>query len=169
MRKPDSLRALLLATVPGLQTNPETLAIYVDGGRIVGGGGATLSFEYRYTLTAVLESFGGDLDMVAVPVLAWIAEQQPELLDRPDAEPFSFRSELLDGETSDVSLSIALTEAVIVTPREGGGYGVAAVAPPPRHEFDRFDGVPCGAKLWRLFFGDDLVERSSDPAAGPPP
>jgi len=50
MRKPDSLKALLLATVPGLDKSPERLALFIDRGQIVGGNGRSLSFEYRYTL-----------------------------------------------------------------------------------------------------------------------
>ncbi|MFT3967100.1 MAG: phage tail protein [Sphingobium sp.] len=97
MRKPDSLKKLLLATVPGLATNPESLALFIDNGGIVGGNGRSLSFEYRYQLNAVIEAYAGDDDAVMVPILAWIAEHQPELLNKPGAEPFTFEAEILTG------------------------------------------------------------------------
>ena len=163
MKKPESLKKLLLATVPGLADNPETLQIFVDRGRIAGGGGRTLSFEYRYAVNVVLEGYSGEIDAVTVPVLAWLAENQPELLDKPNAEPFAFEAELLDGKASDISITIELTEAVLVVPREGGGYGVSHPAAPARHDVDRFADVPCGAKLWQLSFGPDIVAQTSDP------
>jgi hypothetical protein len=167
MKKPDSLKKLLLATVPGLVDSPETLQIFVDRGRIAGGGGRTLSFEYRYAVNVVLEAYAGDIDAVTVPILAWLAENQPELLDKPTAEPFAFEAELLDGKASDISITIELTEVVLVTPREGGGYGVSHPATPVTRALDRFADVPCGAKLWQLSLGRDIVAQTTDPAFVP--
>ena len=167
MNKPDSLRRLLIATVPGLKDNPERLEIHVDGGRVVGGGGRTLSFEYRYTLNLVVQEFTGSTDDIAVPVLAWLAEHQPDLLNRAGAEPFTFEMDLLDDDTRDVSINLDLTEVVIVRPNPAGGFTVqhpdASAAPP----LDAFEGVPCGAKLWQLFLRDELVAQTSDPAFKP--
>ncbi|USI72716.1 phage tail protein [Sphingomonas morindae] len=168
MKKPESLRRLLAAAVPYLTANPDRLAVFVDGGQIAGGGGADLTFEYRYTLTAVIEEYDGDPDLLMVPVLAWLAEQQPELLEKAEARPFRFTMELLDGEASDIEIKIeGMAEGVIVTPRAGGGYGVAAVPERPGHGFDRFPDVPCGARLWQLLMGADMVARTSDPAFRP--
>lgn len=167
MEKPESLRKLLLATVPGLRQNPERLALFVDKGEIHGGNGSSLSFEYRFTLNLVIESYAGDMAALMVPVLAWIAENQSELIGGPDARPFRFEAEILDDESRDISIFIDLRESVIVVPREGGGYGVRPapiIAPASRN---RFDGVPGGAKLWQLFLNDTLVAQTSDPAFQP--
>lgn len=53
-----------------------------------------------------------------ISIRAWIAEQQLNLLQGDDPEPFGFESELLDADTADVSITIELTEAVRVTPKE---------------------------------------------------
>lgn len=167
MQKPESLRKLLLATVPGLGQNPERVAVFIDKGEIHGGHGRSLSFEYRFTLNLVIESYAGDMDALIVPVLAWISENQPELIGGPDAQPFRYEAEILDDESRDVSIFIDLREAVIVVPREGGGFGVKPapiISPAAR---DRFDGVPSCTKLWQLFLNDTLVAQTSDPAFQP--
>ncbi len=167
MEKPESLRKLLLETVPGLKQNPERLALFIDKGGIHGGHGRSLSFEYRFTLNLVIESYAGDMAALVVPVLAWIAENQPELIGGPDAQPFRYEAEILDDESRDVSIFIDLREAVIVVPREGGGYGVKPapiISPASR---DRFDAVPNCTKLWQLFLNDCLIAQTGDPAFGP--
>lgn len=157
MRKPESLKALLLATVPGLADNPERLAMFVDRGRIVGANGRSLSYEYRYTLNVVVEGFAGDPDTLMVPVLAWIAEHQPALVAIPNGEPFSFEAEILDTETTDVSISIELSEPVLVAARDGGGYVVSHPAPPAPRAADTFSGIEGAVQLWQVFLNDVLV------------
>lgn len=166
MKKPDSLKRLLLQTVPQLAENPENLALYVDEGKVAATSGKTLSFEYRYKLNLVAQDFAGDRNALVVPLLAWIAQVQPDLLDRPDAEPFTFECELLDADTSDISITLDLTERVAVRPREGGGYEVTHLDDPTPADLDRFDGV-CGVNLWQLFLRDELIAQSSLPAPTP--
>lgn len=166
MKKPDSLKRLLLLTVPQLAENPETLALYVDEGKVAGRTGASLSFEYRYKLNLVAQDFAGDRNALMVPLLAWIAQVQPDLLDRPNAEPFSFECELIDDDTSDISITLDLTERVAVRPREGGGYEVTHLDDPTPADLDRFDGV-CGVALWQLFLRDELIAQSSLAAPAP--
>lgn len=161
MRKPDSLKELLIATVPGLADNRETLALFIDNGSIVGGNGRSLSFEYRYRLNVVIEAYAGDDDAIMVPVLAWIAQHQPELIGRPNATPLSFEAEILDKDSRDVSITIQLTEPVIVNRRDGGGYEVSHPAPPPPASLDQFDSVPWGTKLWQLFLNEQLIATPS--------
>lgn len=157
MKKPDSLKKLLLATVPGLKDNPECLTLFVDKGEIHGGHGASLSFEYRYTVNIVLESYAGDMDALTVPVLAWIAENEHILMGAPDAQPFRFEAEILDDESRDVSIFIDLREAVLVIPRDGGGYGVKPAPHIKPADRERFPGVASGAKLWQIFLNDTLL------------
>lgn len=165
MKKPDSLRRLLIQTVPQLAANPETLALYVDEGKVAARTGASLSFEYRYKLNLVAQDFAGDRNALIVPLLAWIAQVQPDLLDRPDAEPFSFECELLDADTSDISITLDLTERVAVRTRAEGGYEVVHLDDPTPADLDRFEGV-CGINLWQLFLRDELIAQSSLPEPG---
>lgn len=167
MKKPEGLHRLLLATVPGLSANAERLTMFVDKGRVASGPGRHLSFEYRYTLAIVIQDYAGDVDAITIPILAWIAEQQPELLKSGDGEPFEFEAEIQNGSTADVSISMELTERVRVTPRPGGGYDVQHLDAVPAADLDRFPGV-CGQNLWQLFLRDHLIAETTDPAFVPP-
>ncbi|TCP95281.1 tail completion protein R (GpR) [Sphingomonas sp. PP-F2F-A104-K0414] len=161
MKKPDTLRRTILSFVPTLAADPAKLSFFVDKGRIAARAGGTLSLEYRYTLNVVIEDYAGDVDDLMVPLLAWIAEQQPDLFEGTDPEPFAFESELLDADRADVSISVELTEAVRVTPKEGGGFDADHLEE-PRH-LDEFPGICC-VNLWQLFMRDQLVAQTSDPA-----
>lgn len=161
MKKPETLRTLLLAAVPGLKTKPENLAMFVDKGRIAARAGGTLSLEYRYTLNIVVQDYAGAVNDIMIPILAWIADHQPDLLQGNDPEPFGFESELLDADTADVSIMIELSEAVRVTAKDGGGYDATHLA--ELHDGDGFHDVCC-VNLWQLFLRDDLVAQTSDPA-----
>lgn len=158
MKKPDSLRKVLEAFVPALASDPAKLSLFIDKGRISARAGS-LSLEYRYTLNVVVQDFAGDPDMIMVPVLAWITQHQPDLLQRADAEPFRFESELLDADTSDVSIYIELDEAVRVTAKDGGGF--TAVRDDAPADPDSF-GIGC-VPLWQLFLNGDIAAQTSDP------
>ena len=161
MRKADSLRRWLTAFLPELATNADRLQIYVEGGNIMTRKSATLSFVYAYTLKALFTDFSGDSDRLMVPVLAWIEKEQPSLLMSSDSQPFSFEAELLDGDLSDVELSIDLTETVLVIPRpDGSGYDVTHPAEPT---FNQFDGVT--SSFWQGFGGTELLAQTDDPDA----
>jgi len=165
VRKPDQLRRVLLRAVPALAADPDRLAIFADAGEIAARHGATLSFEQRYRLTVVVQDFAGDVAAIFVPLLAWIAEAQPDLLAKPDGKAFGYEAEILDAERSDVEVTLDLTERVAVTRTGGGGYEVRYLDL-PEADRDRFDGVD--ANLWQLFLRDQLVAQTTDPAFVPP-
>lgn len=151
MRQIESLRALLVRAVPALAADPSKLAIFVDRGRI-GARLGNLSFEYRYSVNLVIEDYAGDQDAVIVPIIAWIAEHQPELLQRQDSEPFGFESEWLAKDLHDLSITIDLTERVAVRRVEGGvttEHLTETITP------DIFPGAE-GARLWQGL-AEDLV------------
>ncbi|USU08899.1 phage tail protein [Sphingomonadaceae bacterium OTU29MARTA1] len=142
MKKADDLKKLLLKSVASLAQSPENLTLFVDRGSIACRAGS-LSFEYRYTLNIVVQDFAGSIDTLIVPILGWIAENQPELLQKSDSQPFSFESEILDGDLSDVSIDIALSERVRITPGEDahGKPGVHATHLDDTLPHDAFPGV----------------------------
>lgn len=161
MRKADSLRRWLTAFLPELATHADRLQIYVEGGSILTRRSDTLSFVYAYTLKALFTDFAGDSDRLMVPVLAWIEKEQPQLLVARDSQPFSFEAELLDGDLSDVELSIDLTETVLVIPRaDGSGYDVTH---PDEPNFDGFAGVT--ASFLQGFGNAELMVETTDPVA----
>lgn len=154
MRKADSLRRWLTAYLPYLKTHPDRLQIYVEGGRIAARKSRTLSFVYRYTLKVGIWEYAGDSDHIMVPILAWIEKEQRELLRRDDSDPFEFEAELLDGDVSDILISIDLTEPVLVLPRQdGSGYDIEH---PPEPEFpDTFAGAT--ASFQQAFANDEQI------------
>lgn len=154
MRKADSLRRWLTAYLPYLKTHPDRLQIYVEGGRIAARKSRTLSFVYRYTLKVGIWEYAGNSDHIMVPLLAWIEKEQRELLRREDSDPFEFEAELLDGDVSDILISINLTEPVLVLPREdGSGYDIEH---PPEPELPiTFAGVT--ASFQQAFANDEPI------------
>jgi hypothetical protein len=159
MRKPASLKTLLLQTVPGLAAAPERLALFTDKGKVRCRATGNLAFEYAYTLNVVIEDYTGDIDGIFVPLLAWIERNEPELMKRDPQEPFEFECEILDTDHADVSINIELTERVLLTPNEAGGL-VAVHLPEPSF-VDEFDGVG-RPLLLRLLLGDDVVAEHQD-------
>lgn len=161
MKKAESLKELLLASVPALADDPAKLAVFVDKGKVSAVRSHTLAFELGYTVTIWIEAFGGDPDGLFVPVLAWIAENQPELIGRPDSEPFAFESELLDGDSADITIEIELTERVLVERRGNGKLRTVHVddAPTP----DVFVGAE-GVNLWQTVLDDQVAGDGPRPA-----
>lgn len=164
MRKADSLRKWLTNWLPELRTHPDRLALYVEGGHISARQSKTPTYVYAYTLKIGLWDFAGSADRVIVPLMAWIEREQPQLLRKQDSQPFSFEAELLDSDTTDLLLSIDLTELVLVIPRtDGSGYDIDH---PPEPDFtDAFAGLDPAPLLWQLFAGPELLMESADPAA----
>ncbi|KQM88467.1 hypothetical protein ASE67_01530 [Sphingomonas sp. Leaf23] len=152
MQKPESLRQLLFATALGGQA--EKLATFIDRGRVECRRGANLTFKYYYTLNLVVQGYAGSVDALMVPILAWVAEQQPDLLDRAPNEPFVFESELLDADTADVSIELELSELVLVE-RTGKSEFKATHVPEPIIA-DAFPGV-CGVSLLQGLLDDGMT------------
>ena len=142
MKKPEGLRRLLLATA--LKDQPEKLQLFVDRGGVTCRRGRNLAFTYGYTLNVVVEGYTGEVDALMVPILAWVAEQQPDLLDKPPYRPFEFESELLDANSADVSINIELTENVLVDRTGRSDWSARHLDEPVIA--DAFPGV-CGVSL----------------------
>ena len=116
MNKPESLRAHLLANVAEFKHNPDRLLIFVDNGKVRCTAAHTLSFEYSFDLQIILTEFAGHPDSVFLPILAWLSVNQSELLENLDKvkNGIQFEADILDKEKVDLSITLALTEKVIV-------------------------------------------------------
>ncbi|MCG9095302.1 phage tail protein [Laribacter hongkongensis] len=102
MDKPASLRAALKAALPELARNPDTLQLFVESGQLAATAGASLSWEYRYTL---------------VVLLTWLRQQQPDLLQNRERlqDGLRFDVDILKHGCVDLQVKLKLTERVIVT------------------------------------------------------
>lgn len=126
MNKPNSLRAHLLAVVPELHKNPDRLLVFIDNGTIRSTAAPGLSFEYSYTLNIILTDYAGHPDAVAIPLLAWLLVNQPELLTNLEKgkTAIAFEADVLDNSKVDLSLKLPLTERVIVKKQDDGSLQV---------------------------------------------
>ncbi|MEF4723189.1 phage tail protein [Escherichia coli] len=116
MLKPDSLRKALTESVPVLSKNPEMLRLFIDNGKINSTLAASLSFEKQYTLNVVVKDFTDDFDLLLVPVLAWLREQQPDIMASEEGRKkgFTWYADINTDNSFDVSISLLLTERTIV-------------------------------------------------------
>ena len=116
MLKPKSLRHALNNAVPVLKDNPEMLRIFIDSGVIAATLAASLSFENRYTLNVMVTDFRGDLDLLLVPVEAWLRENQPDIMttDEGKKHGFTYIADINNDESHDISISLKLTERTTV-------------------------------------------------------
>ena len=132
MKKPDSLRKALTNAVPALRTNPDMLRLFVDNGKIAATLAASLSFEKQYTLNVVVTDFTGDIDLLLVPVMAWLRENQPDIMttDEGQKKGFTWYADINNDSSADISISLLLTERTIVT-EKGGALYVKTLDEPP--------------------------------------
>lgn len=116
MLKPASLRNALYDAVPVLRTNPDMLRLFVDNGKIAATLAASRSFEKQYTLNVVVTDFTGDFDLLLVPVMAWLREQQPDIMttDEGQKKGFTFYADINNDSSFDISISLLLTERTLV-------------------------------------------------------
>ncbi len=131
MLKPKLLRQALTDSLPLLQTNPERLKMFVDGGRIVSTLSPSLSFENQYTLTLFIEDFPDDVDYLFVPILAWLREHQPDIMATEEKRRTGFihKVDVISDVLSDIRIDLQLTERVIVKEVDGALHVNHALEP----------------------------------------
>lgn len=157
MKKPLTLRRHLEASVPHLKRHPDKLHLWIDEGSVASKLGRSLSYEWRYTVTLLFTDFGDSPDTLIVPLLAWIAANQYDLLADPEkrTRAIVFESEVIDHEKIDFQVKLQLTERVIVN-ATAGGWQCEHVDEPPLPETD-------GVVPWQVFLKGELIGESADP------
>ncbi|CAD0322577.1 phage tail protein [Xanthomonas hortorum] len=131
MIKPASLRAHLVAALPDLARDADRLLVFIDAGSLVSTFQPGLSFEYQYTLNLILTDYAGHPDSVMLPLLEWVQVNQSELLSNPARRgDIAFEADILANDAVDLSIKLPLTERVVVTAKDGGGYDMTH-APEP--------------------------------------
>ena len=156
MEKPSSLRETLTKALPAVQKDPQKLAIFITGGRIIHTGTDSLSFEYAYTLRALLLDYAGHADAVMAPLVEWMKRNQPEVFDDPakSARAIRFEAEYLNAKAIDLQIDLELTERVIARPRANGPAGALDLIhpkePPPPLAILQ-------AERWEVYLRDELL------------
>ncbi|CAI1055508.1 P2 phage tail completion protein R (GpR) [Serratia quinivorans] len=136
MLKPQQLRAELTNCLQWLQRNPENLQVRVPGGNIASTLATSLSHEYSYTLNLLFLDYTGDLDLIVVPIQAWLRENQPDIMATPEKRRtgFTFATDFNNDGSYDFSVSLQLTERVVVSEQDGGALHVKHLPEPPLPE-----------------------------------
>ncbi len=133
MQKPDSLRQALLNAVPALRSHPDTLRLYVASGNIAATLAPSLSFEKQYSLNVAITDFNDDIDLLLVPVMAWLRENQPDIMstDEGRSKGFTFYADINAGRSVNITLNLLLTERTLVKENEAGLYAENLPEPLP--------------------------------------
>lgn len=134
MNKPDNLRTHLLATIAELKHNPDRLLIFIDNGKVRCTAAASLSFEYSFDLQIILTDFAGHPDSIMLPLLGWLSVHQSELLENlnKSANGIQFEADVLDNSKVDMSLTLPLTERVVVGKDDEGNTTIRHPGEPQR-------------------------------------
>lgn len=136
MLKPQQLRAELASCLQWLQRNPENLQVRVQGGSIAATLATSLSHEYSYTLNLLFLDYTGDLDLIVVPIQAWLRENQPDIMATAEKRRtgFTFATDFNNDGSYDFSVLLQLTERVVVNEQDGGALHVKHLPEPPLPE-----------------------------------
>lgn len=159
MIKPASLRAALVAALPIYATDPDKLVLFIDKGRLVSRLTAGLGYEWRYTLRLEFHDCTASPDAIAVPLLLWLRDNQPERLlefERED-NALGFAADIVDATTWDLAWAFELSEPVTLTPREGGGWNVTHLPEPTMADDAWLTDTPAPVALAEVWLGDRLL------------
>lgn len=119
MRKAETMRASIEATLPGLTSNPEKFWMVVTKGRINQTTSASANFQWDYTLTIDIRETTYHPSLIFYAINQWARANQPELLGL--GQPgYPFEAEQLDSEKVDLHIEIPLTENVAVSTDNSG-------------------------------------------------
>ncbi|VEA82917.1 Phage tail completion protein R [Escherichia coli] len=106
MFKTNSLRESMLHGCRWCQANPEKFTIFVESGNIETTG-ETPSFVYRYQMVMFVMDYAGELDDLTLPLLAWLSENQPQLLLNPERnQDIKFSAVINDDDSADLLFTL---------------------------------------------------------------
>lgn len=150
MKKAQQLREHLALHVPALKSDPEALHVFIEKGALACRLGS-LSFEYRYDLNLIITDYAEHADTVMVPLLAWIAVNEPNLMQNPGTleEVLRFEAEIIDHDKADLSITLPIRERVVVS-KTLSGYNAQHFPEPPLPDLG-------GTPGWELFLNGDPV------------
>jgi len=145
MLKINSLRQALTGANQWCKANPEAFSVFIESGRVETTG-ETADFVYSYTLCLFVMNFAGDLDDFTLPLMAWLWQEQPQLLLNPEKnKEIKFTTAINNDDTADLFFELPINERVIVS-RDGAGKLTAEHKPEPRprmmHEWGARFGEP---------------------------
>ncbi|ECP0728187.1 phage tail protein [Salmonella enterica] len=120
MLKINSLRKALTDSNQWCRANPEAFSVFIESGHVETTG-ETADFVYAYTLCLFVMNFAGDLDDFTLPLMAWLWQEQPQLLLNPDKnKEIKFTTAINNDDTADLFFELPISERVTVSRDEAG-------------------------------------------------
>lgn len=171
MKKPDSLRAKLVGVFPELDRDPHRLRMWIEKGAVKCSAsdptqGENLSYRLDYTLTVVIEEWTRPSLLIWIVLLDWLRIHEPALLTAANARGLEFEADLIANEKADISFDLPLSEAVIATRREDGGFDMRVLEEPDPLMPDTVPIVAGGERLKAIWL--DGTQLVPDPLAAEP-
>lgn len=155
MIKPERLRQIITQSVPYFANNPEQLQLFYANGKIHSTGARSLSYQYQYELEIIATDFPDHPDLLFVPTMEFVREQQSELLYHPDKQQsITFEIDPNNNNTHDIYIKIPLTERVVVN-QAGDQYQVHHAAEPQPTDWQPIE------KLTIFVKGEKVYERTA--------
>lgn len=114
MKKLDSLRQFLSDNIPELKRDADSLLVFANKGRIVSTSTESRAFVYYYQGECILTDFNGSADILMLSLLEWVRVNQLELLEPGNEDGIKFEAEILNQDTADISITLDLSERVLV-------------------------------------------------------
>ncbi len=120
MLKINSLRGALMQANPWCRANPEAFSVFIESGHVETTGESP-NFIYSYTLCLFVMNYAGDLDAFTLPLMAWLWQEQPQLLLNPEKnQSIKFTTAINNDDTADVFFELPINERVVVTRNDEG-------------------------------------------------
>jgi len=120
MKKTELLRKTLVAESQWCKARPEQLTVWAEKGSVEIEANGEPSFLYRYEIRVLVTDFPEHIDALMLPILAWVHQQQPDLLLNPDSnKKISFEADILSDDTADILITIPVWERVIIISLNG--------------------------------------------------
>lgn len=133
MKKAELLRAALIAGNTWCKANPEQITVWVEKGHIQIEATGEASFMYHYTIQVLAMDFPSQIDDLMLPLLAWVWQQQPDLLLNPDNNrKVEFDAEIVNDDVADILFKVPVWERVMVTDDNGTPKAVHLAEQRPR-------------------------------------
>lgn len=131
MLKINSLRTALAKSSAWCRANPEAYSVFIESGHVETTGESP-SFVYSYQLCLFVMNFAGDIDDFTLPLMAWLWQEQPQLLLNPERnQDIKFTTAINNDDTADLLFQLPVSERVIVS-RDNAGRLSAEHKPEPR-------------------------------------
>lgn len=166
MKKPQLLRAAIVALYPSLARDPDKLSMWIETGTVRATRNGQRGFSWEYQLTVVAEDFTKPPEGFFFAVTDWLRIQQPDIT-QPNAPGFPFEVDINSDTSFDIKMVLPLREVVTATRVNGvgadpGGWQIEVQDEPVLFP-DEVEIGPGLTSIWVRGNGGEPVQIAPDP------